>query len=488
LGSKHHTFTMTMLKQSQGFIAGQWRDSHGGRSFKVLNPFNNEELEKVADFDAKDVEVAIDNAHETFKTWRKSTFKQRSALLKKIGDLMLKNKEELGLILTSEQGKPLSEATGEVGFAASFFHFFAEECKRPEGSVISASAPGKQFMTVREPLGVAAMVCPWNFPIGMPARKIAAAMAAGCTCVVKPGEDTPLSTLALAALVHEAGVPPGVVNIVPCSRDNVKEVGNLLCSSPKVAILSFTGSTEVGKMLYGLCSSTVKRVALELGGNAPFVVFESADVDAAVSGLMAAKFRNSGQTCVTANRILVQRPVYQEFVEKFKAKTSELKIGDGSLPGTTQGPIINSKQLLRIERIVKESLSHGATCQLGGSTLGNCFLPTILTDVKSDMSCWREEIFGPVAAVAPFDTEAEAVTAANDSDRGLAGFFYSRDYAQIWCVARELECGMVGVNDVGVSTPETPFGGYKTSGIGKEGSSMGLDEYSNVKLIAFGGL
>jgi len=478
------------LQQTQGYVNGEWKDSVSGNTFKVLNPFNDEEIATVADYDAKDVEEAIDVAYDAFQKWRKSTLKERSALLRKIGDKMLDDDYmfELMRILTSEQGKPHLEALGEVKFAASFFHFFSEECKRPEGEVISASAAGKQFMTVREPLGVAAMICPWNFPIGMPARKISAALAAGCSCVVKPGEDTPLTTLALAKILHDCGVPAGLVNVVPCSRNNVQEVGSLLCASPKIAILSFTGSTEVGTKLYGQCSSTVKRVALELGGNAPFIVFESADVEAAVTGLMAAKYRNSGQTCVTANKIMIHRNIYEVFLTKFKTATQQLKVGDGTLAETKQGPIINSKQLSRIERIVNESISQGAVLEMGGAKLGNCFTPTILTGVKGDMSCWKEEIFGPVAAIGVFDTEEEAVNEANNSDRGLASYFFSRDYSQIFRVSRLLEAGMIGVNDVGISTPETPFGGYKTSGIGKEGSAMGLDEYSNVKLIDFGGI
>ena len=356
------------------------------------------------------------------------------------------------------------------------------------GDVINSSVPGKQFLTVREPVGVAAMVCPWNFPIGMPARKISAALAAGCTCVVKPAEDTPLSTLALAAIIQEAGLPAGLVNIVPCSRKKVKEVGELLCSSPKVSLVSFTGSTEVGRSLYSQCGQHVKRVAMELGGNAPFIVFQSADMEAAVAGLVGAKFRNSGQTCVTANRIMIHESLYQDFLEKFKLATEKQVVGDGSLPGTTQGPIINSRQLERVERIVRESLAQGAVLELGGERRGNCYLPTVLTGVTPSMTCWREEIFGPVAAISTFSTEEEAVREANNSDRGLAGYFFSKDMAQIWRVSRQLEMGMVGVNDIGISTPETPFGGYKTSGIGKEGSKYGLEEYSNVKLIDLGGL
>jgi len=332
------------------------------------------------------------------------------------------------------------------------------------------------------------MVLPWNFPIGMPARKVAAALAAGCTCVVKPAEDTPLISLAFAKIIELAGVPSGVVNVIPCSRKKVQQVGTLFCESPKVAVISFTGSTEVGKHLYSLCGKSVKRVALELGGNAPFIVFKSADVDLAVQGLMAAKYRNSGQTCVTANRIMVHKDIYEEFLEKFKASSSTLKIGNGAESGTTQGPIINEKQLSRVVRIVAESLEQGAVLEMGGKTEGCCYLPTILTKVTPDMTCWKEEIFGPVAAIGTFDTEEEAVEEANNSDRGLAGYFFSTDYSQIWRVAKSLEMGMVGINDTGISNPETPFGGYKTSGIGKEGSKLGLDEYSNVKLIDMGGL
>jgi len=477
-----------MFNQTQAFISGEWRDSVSGDKFEVTNPFNNELIETIADCGAEDAQIAIDEAFDTFKVWRKTTPKERSGYLRKIGDLLLEHKDVLASLMTKEQGKPLQEAAGEVAFSAGFFHYFSEECKRPDGEMIPSSVPGKQFITMREPLGVAAMVLPWNFPIGMPARKVAAALAAGCTCVVKPAEDTPLICLAFGMLVSLAGVPAGVVNILPCSRKKVQEVGTLLCESDKVAVLSFTGSTEVGKHLYSLCGKTVKRVALELGGNAPFIVFKSADLDLAVTGLMAAKYRNSGQTCVTANRIMVHKEVYQQFLEKFKAASSTLKVGNGAESGTTQGPIINDKQLARVVRIVDKSVEEGAVLEMGGKTEGCCYLPTILTNVKPDMTCWKEEIFGPVAAIASFETEEEAIENANNSDRGLAGYFFSQDYSQIWRVARLLEMGMVGINDVGISTPETPFGGYKTSGIGKEGSKHGLDEYSNLKLIDMGGM
>jgi len=477
-----------MFNQTKSFVNGEWKDSTTNDTFEVRNPFNDELIDQVADCGKEDALIAIDHASKAFQSWRNTTPKFRSGYLRKIGDLLLEHKEELASLMTKEQGKPLNESRGEVAFSAGFFHFFSEECKRPDGEMIPSAAGGKQYMTLREPLGVAAMVLPWNFPIGMPARKVAAAMAAGCTCVVKPAEDTPLISLAFAKIVQMADVPAGVVNIIPCSRDKVREVGEQFCESPKVAVLSFTGSTDVGKYLYSLCGKSVKRVALELGGNAPFIVFKSADIDLAVQGLMASKYRNSGQTCVTANRILVHKDIYAEFLEKFKETSSKEKVGNGAEAGTTQGPIINEKQLNRVVRIVAESLSQGAFLEMGGKTEGRCYLPTILTNVTPDMTCWKEEIFGPVAAIASFEDEDEAVRLANDSDRGLAGFFFSRDYSQIWRVAKALEMGMVGINDVGISTPETPFGGYKTSGIGKEGSRLGLDEYSNVKLIDMGGL
>jgi len=429
-----------MLNQKQAFIGGEWRDSVSGSTFEVVNPYSGALIDSVANCGAEETDLAIGKAFDAFKTWKKTTSKERATILRKIGDLVLDNKTELGAILTKEQGKPKGEAEGEVGFAASFFHFFAEECRRPGGEVFAPTAAGKQFITVREPLGVAAMVCPWNFPIGMPARKVAAALAAGCTCVVKPAEDTPFTTLALAAICEMAGVPAGVVNVVPCSREKVVEVGKKMCQDPRVSIVSFTGSCAVGKQLYADCGATIKRVALELGGNAPFIVFK------------------------------------------------ELKVGDGEKAGTTIGPIINSRQLERVERIVKESVAAGAKVEIGGEKQGPCYLPTILTGVSADMACWAEEIFGPVASLRQFASEEEAVAEANDCDRGLAAYIFTTDYAQAWRVSSNLESGMVGVNDVAISTPETPFGGYKTSGIGKEGSRHGLEEYSNVKLIDMGGI
>jgi len=470
------------------FIDGAWSDSLSGQTFEVVNPANGEVIAKVADCGEEDVNLAIDKAALAFKTWRTLSSKDRSVFLRKIGDLMLAQKEDLAKLLTLEQGKPLGESLGEVAFSANFFHYYAEECKRGEGELVT-SPQGKQFITVREPIGVAALICPWNFPVGMPARKVAAALAAGCTAVIKPAEDTPLTSLAVVKIIEEAGVPKGVVNVVPCSREKVQQVGNAICTSSKVGMVSFTGSCEVGSHLYSLCGKTVKRVGMELGGNAPFIVFPSADIDLAVKGLMGAKFRNSGQTCVTANRILIHQDVQEEFLQKFTEAAQTLKVGNGLEAGVTLGPIINSKQLDRVERIVSESLEQGAKLLLGGARWGSLgYLPTILSNVTSSMSCWKEEIFGPVASIKTFSNEDEAVNEANASDRGLAAYFFSQDYKQIWRVSRALEAGLIGVNDVAISTAEAPFGGYKTSGVGKEGSQYGLEEYCNIKLIDMGAL
>ncbi|XP_023343673.1 succinate-semialdehyde dehydrogenase, mitochondrial isoform X2 [Eurytemora carolleeae] len=416
--------------------------------------------------------------------WRRRGEKSSSQLHSFIG--LLRSVD--GKILTLENGKPLEKARGEIKFSASFFHWFAEECRRSYGDVIPSPVSGKELFTIVEPLGVAALICPWNFPIGMPARKVSAALAAGCTCVIKPAEDTPLSTIELVKIIQKAGIPQGVVNVITCSRDNVQNIGTELCTNPKVSIVSFTGSCEVGRTLYSLCGKSLKRVALELGGNAPFIIFSSANLQSAVNGLMGAKFRNAGQTCVTANRILIQEDVYDEVLKMFTEQVKKLKVGNGIDAEFQQGPLINNKQKERVARIVAESVAKGATVVCGGKQEGNGFEPTILTDLTVDMPCWKEEIFGPVASILKFKDEAEAVNIANNTDRGLAAYFYSSDYQQISRVSRSLEAGMIGENDVAISTTEAPFGGYKSSGIGKEGSKYGLDEYSNRKLICKGGL
>jgi len=477
-----------MLRQTKAFIGGEWRQSLTRETFEVRNPFDDSVIAEVEDCGEEDVDLAIAEAEKAFKLWKKTTAKERSILVRRIGDLILKHKDELAAILTEEQGKPLAESAGEVAFTATFFHFYAEECTRDHGEMYGSGVAGKRYLTVKEPLGVAALVCPWNFPVAMPGRKMAAALAAGCTCVIKPAEDTPLTSLALASICAEAGLPSGVLSVVPCSRSRVEQVGSKLCQDPRVSILSFTGSCAVGQKLYSLCGDTVKRLALELGGNAPFIVFESADLDKVVPALMGSKYRNSGQTCVCADRILVQDKILPEFFRKFLAAVSELKLGNGAEKGTTQGPLVNHRQLERLEKIVSESVSAGAVIEIGGAKQGPFYLPTILTGVTKEMPCWQDETFGPVAAIRSFETEDEAVTEANDTDRGLAAFLFTSDLGQAWRVSSALEAGMVGVNDIGISTAETPFGGYKMSGLGKEGSRQGLEEYTQTKLIDMGGL
>jgi len=471
------------MEDWKSFVGGEWKSSKSNQDFEVRNPFDGSLLCKVTDCNQQDFKEAVDCAAIAGKAWKKSTPRERSALLRKIGDLMLRDQDRLAKVLTLENGKPLAEAKGEVGFGASFFHWFAEEARRAYGDNIPSPAPGVSFITVQEPLGVAAMITPWNFPIGMPARKISAALAAGCSCVLKPAEDTPLSSLELIKLIEEAGAPTGLVNIVPCSRNSVKEIGDAMCHDPRVAVISFTGSCEVGKYLYAKCSNTVKRVALELGGNAPFIIFDSANVDKSVAGLMAAKFRNTGQTCVTANRILIQSGIYDKIIEAVIPKIKAMKIGNGMDAGIEQGPLINERQQARVKRIVDDSVESGASLLLGGKVLGNGFEPTVLTDVTRTMACWAEEIFGPVLSLMKFTQEDEAIEIANDCDRGLAAYFFSKDVAQIQRVSSALEAGMVGANHCAISIPEAPFGGYKTSGIGKEGSKHGLAEYSNIKLV-----
>jgi len=478
---------MKML-QTKAFINGEFVDSLAGATFEVKNPHDDSLVAEVADCVATDLDTAVAAAAEAFPSWKKVLPRERAAILRRFGDLILEHQADLAELLTRENGKVLAEAKGEVGFAASFFHWYSEECRRNYGEHIPSPVGGKHFITMREPIGVAALICPWNFPIAMPARKVAASLGAGCTAVVKPAEDTPLVSLALAHLGHEAGVPAGVLNVVPCSRATVPEVGKAIADNPQVGVISFTGSCEVGRALYARCAAGVKRVGLELGGNAPFLVMDSAEVGPAVAGLMGAKFRNSGQTCVSANRILVQAGIYESFMEKFKEEVAKLVVGDGMQNGVNQGPLINEKQQAKVSRLVDESVAAGAEVVCGGAKVGRGYAPTILINVTPTMACWREEVFGPVAAIAKFESEEEALHLANDTDRGLAAFVYSQDHRQLWRVASGLEAGMVGVNDIGISSCETPFGGYKTSGIGKEGAKEGMEEYTNLKLIDMGGL
>ncbi|XP_037777107.1 succinate-semialdehyde dehydrogenase, mitochondrial-like [Penaeus monodon] len=472
---------------TKAYVSGGW-SAGGGGTFPVLDPANGAEIAQVADCTPEDVATAVDAASRAFGTWRLTSPKERAAILLRIRDGLNANKEAIATILTRENGKPKGEAAGEIGFAASFFEWFAEEGRRQYGETVPSPAASKRLVTVRQPVGVAALITPWNFPIGMIGRKVAAALAAGCTCVIKPAEDTPLTALAFAKVCEEAGVPAGVVNVLPCSRSRVQAVGAALCDSPKVQALSFTGSTAVGQWLYQRCGSTVKKLSLELGGDAPFIVFPSANIGKAVEGAMASKFRNTGQTCVTANRIFVHESVHDEFVKQFaEAMDKELKSGHGLEKGVNQGPIINQRQFDRLVKMTEESIAAGAQVVRGGRPGGGLFYPpTLLTGVTLSMPVAKEEIFGPVAAILKFREEEGVVRLANATNKGLAGYFYTGDVSQAWRVAEALEVGMVGVNEPMVSTCEAPFGGVKQSGLGKEGSLHGLDEYTHLKYICFG--
>lgn len=479
--------TMSEDLVTYAYVGGGWATGHGGQ-FPVHDPATGDVITHVVDCTPEDANIAIVAAAKAYEKWKLTTPKERAAVLLKIRDQLLKNKDHIATILTRENGKPKNEAAGEVGFTASFFEWFAEEGRRQYGETVPSPVPSKRFITIRQPVGVAALITPWNFPIGMMGRKVAAALAAGCTCVIKPAEDTPLTALAFAKVCEDAGVPVGVVNVVPCSRERVQAVGAALCDSPIVQALSFTGSTAVGQWLYSRCGPTMKKISMELGGDAPFIVFPSANIDAAVQGAMASKFRNTGQTCVSANRIFIHESIHDEFVKRFAAAMgAELKIGSGLESGVNQGPIINKRQHERLIKMVNEAKAAGAKVVCGGSSPGGLFYsPTLLTGVTPKMTIFKEEIFGPVAPIVKFTTEEEVMELANMSQRGLAGYFYSNDLSQIWRVAEAMEVGMVGVNEPLVSTCEAPFGGIKYSGLGKEGSKHGLDDYSHLKLICFG--
>jgi len=476
------------LLNEAAFINGKW--IYSTKTFDVFNPFDGKLIAKVPNLGEVECEEAIDAAYEAFQKWRLTTAKERSSLLRRWCELIRENTDELANILTTEMGKPIGEAKGEVLFGANFLEWFSEEAKRNYGDTIPSSANTKEIVTIRVPVGVAAMITPWNFPNAMIARKAAAALACGCTCVIKPAEDTPLSALAMAALAQKAGIPAGVINVVTTSRENASLIGRILSRSEKVSAMSFTGSTKVGKILYEQCASTVKKVSLELGGNAPFIVFDSADIDLAVNGCMASKFRNTGQTCVTSNRIFVQDGIYNDFVLRLKKQIDEtLVLGNGLHKGVNQGPLVNANQLQRVSQIVDSSVNDGAKLVSGGcqNEAGNLFYsPTILTDVTTDMECFKSEIFGPVVAIKRFSSEKEVLDMANDCRVGLAGYFYSNDISQCWRVGKRLEVGMVGINEAMVSSPEAPFGGVKESGLGKEGSKYGMDEYSELKYLCFG--
>ncbi len=460
-------------------------------TFRVENPADGSLIAEVADCGAPEARAATDAASRAFASWRKLLAKERAAHLQSWLALVRKNQEDLARLISLEQGKPLVESRGEVAYGAAYIEWFAEEAKRTYGDVIPETAPGRKIIVTKEPVGVAAAITPWNFPIAMLARKIAPALAAGCTIVAKPAEDTPLSALALALLASEAGIPPGVINVVPASRARAASVADAWLEDERVRKLSFTGSTAVGKHLAQASAPTLKRLSLELGGNAPFIVFEDADLDQAVKGMIAAKFRNAGQTCICANRIYVADAIYDDFADRAVEAVSKLRVGAAGEGDAEIGPLINAKALEKVERHVANAIERGARVLIGGTrhALGRYFYePTVLADVDSTMSLSCEETFGPVAPLFRFSTEEEAITAANSTPFGLAAYFYSRDIARVMRVAAALESGMIGINEAAISTEVAPFGGVKDSGYGREGSPYGIDEYLQTKYLCLGGL
>jgi succinate-semialdehyde dehydrogenase/glutarate-semialdehyde dehydrogenase len=472
------------LLRDQAYIDGAWVDAT--TTFPVSDPASGEVLARVPELGATETRRAIEAANTAWPAWRELTAKQRASIMRKWFDLILANADDLALLMTREQGKPLAEAKGEVVYGASFVEWFAEEGKRIYGDVIPSPAADRRLVVLKQPIGVCAAITPWNFPNAMITRKVAPALAAGCTVVIKPAEQTPLSALALAELAQRAGFPPGVFNVVTGSAAAAPVIGAELTSNPIVRKLSFTGSTEVGRLLMAQCAPTVKKVSLELGGNAPFIVFDDADLDAAVEGAMASKYRNAGQTCVCANRLLVQDGIYDAFAARLAEKVRDLKVGAGVEPGVTQGPLIDEAALAKVEALVADALAKGARVLTGGQRHergGTFYQPTVLANVSADMRCAREEIFGPVAPLFRFKTEAEAIALANATEYGLAGYFFARDVGRVWRVAEALEYGIVGVNTGIISNEVAPFGGVKQSGIGREGSRYGIDDYLEIKYV-----
>ena len=483
--------TRTDLIRSSNFIAGQWT-AFPGPLMDVTNPATGAVITSVPDSGAAEARAALDAAHAAFATWRKVPAKQRAAIIKRWNDLVLAHQDDLGALISLEQGKPLAEGKGEVAYAASYIEWFGEEATRMNGEVIPAPAPGRRMFALKEPVGVVAAITPWNFPAAMIARKIAPALAAGCTVVCKPAEDTPLTSLALVQLAHEAGVPAGVLNIVTASRQNTPAVVDVWLDDSRVRKITFTGSTPVGKHLARRSADTLKKLSLELGGNAPFIVFDDADLDAAVDGLMAAKFRNGGQTCVCPNRVFVHRSVFDSFAAKLAARVAALKVGPASDPASQIGPMINDRAVEKIERHVNDAVAKGAKVLTGGQRLAhlgpNYYAPTVLSGADASMACACEETFGPVAPLTVFDDEAEVVAQANDTPFGLAGYFYSQNVRRIWRVADALETGIVGINEGAIAAEAAPFGGVKESGYGREGSTHGLDDYLHTKYVCQGQL
>jgi succinate-semialdehyde dehydrogenase / glutarate-semialdehyde dehydrogenase len=477
------------LLRNQAYVNGAWIDSDA--TFEVTNPADGATLATVPNLGADDARKAIDAAHAAFPAWAAKTGKERAGILRKWYDLMIQHADDLAALMTAEQGKPVPEAKGEVMYGASFVEWFAEEAKRVSGDVLASTWSDKRMVVLKQPIGVCAAITPWNFPIAMITRKVAPAIAAGCTIVLKPAEQTPLSALALAELAERAGLPPGVINIVTADSQRSIEVGKVLCESTIVRHLSFTGSTPVGRILMQQCAPTIKKLGLELGGHAPFIVFEDADIDAAVEGALISKYRNAGQTCVCTNRFYVHDSIYDAFVAKLAAGAAKIKVGNGFEQGVSQGPLIDEQAIEKVQDHVADALAKGAKVLAGGKlhALGGHFYePTVLAEVTGDMKIMNEETFGPVAAVTRFMTEEEAVAAANDTDFGLASYFYSRDIGRVWRVAEKLEYGMVGINTGVISNEVGPFGGVKQSGLGREGSKFGMDEYLEIKYLCMGGV
>ncbi|RJG01435.1 NAD-dependent succinate-semialdehyde dehydrogenase [Noviherbaspirillum sedimenti] len=477
------------LLRQQAYIDGSWVNADLGATNAIRNPANGETIAHVPDMGGDETRRAIAAADAALPAWRAKTAKERAAILRKWFELIMANQEDLAQIMTLEQGKPLAEARGEVAYGASFIEWFAEEGKRVYGETIPAPQGDKRLVVIKQAVGVTAAITPWNFPIAMITRKVGPALAAGCTSVVKPAEATPLSALALAELGARAGIPRGVLNIVTTARP--ADVGGELTSNPTVRKLSFTGSTPVGKRLMAQCADTVKRVSLELGGNAPFIVFNDADIDAAVKGAIVSKYRNAGQTCVCANRMIVQDGIYDQFAEKLAQAVAAMKVGDGMQADVVIGPLINQAAIAKVDALVADAVGKGATAVAGGARHalgGNFYAPTVLTNVTADMAVAQEEIFGPVAPLFRFKTDEEAVALANNTRYGLAAYFYSRDIGRVWRVAEQLEFGMVGINEGAISNEVAPFGGVKESGIGREGSHHGIEEYLTIKYLCMGGI
>ena len=476
------------LLKSQAYINGQWVDADNGATFPVTNPANGELIVEVAKVGAAETARAIAAADAAMQSWKKQSAKARAAIIRKWYDLMMANQEDLAQIMTAEQGKVLAESRGEVAYGAAFVEWFGEEAKRIDGDVIPGPSSDKRIVCIKQPVGVVAAITPWNFPNAMIARKAAPALAAGCSIVIKPATETPLSAFAMVELAERAGIPAGVINVVAGSSG---DIGGEMTSNPTVRKLTFTGSTPVGKMLTAACADTMKKTSMELGGNAPFIVFDDADIDAAIQGAMISKYRNAGQTCVCSNRLFVQDGVYDEFVEKLVKATAELTVGNGAEEGVIIGPLVNTKAVEDVDQLVQQSIAQGAKLAVGGGPheFGGCFYqPTVLTEVNSEMAVFRNEIFGPVSPVVRFSSEEEVIAMANDTEFGLASYFYTRDIGRVWRVAEELDYGIVGINEGIISNKMAPFGGVKESGSGREGSKYGIDDYVEIKYMLMGGL